>query len=297
MSNGIIEVHQWLFIFLATITVLFPLMGGRFNIPICTILGRWLRWLLFGALFAYLTKTFEVSLRPDWVHFSTGIALWFIIETSYNWIVIKALSFSDLPLFPDFYENKDGDEWPAEKRFIDIKEWLSNENYTRLKALKSELFADTHLRASIYESSDQLTRIQILFLPKRKGGATACYTISTCAKGGGRVITDNHTLPYGGYYPEGWEMCRKPMIGSIKRLLLLHHKRVLKLKIKSVLIQDDALEELNDHQRILERLNTEIGFFIPRTRREEEGRISQDGRYRLWKEMWLLAYFGKPYSQ
>ena len=296
MSYEIIEVYQWLFFSLATITILLPFLGGYFNLPICLILGRWFRWFLFGALFAYFIKTFEVSLRPDWVHFSTGIALWFIIETGYNWIAIKALSFSDLPLFPDFYENKDGDEWPAEKRFIDIKEWLRDKNYTRLKALKSELFVDTHLRASIYESSDQLTRIQILFLPKRKGGATACYTISTRTKGGGRVITDNHILPYGGYYPEGWEIYRKPLIGSIKRLLLLHHKRVLKLKIEPVVVQDDALEELNDHQRILERLNTEIGFFVPRPRREEEGRISQEGRYRLWKEMWLMAYFGKPYA-
>ena len=295
MSNGITEVHHWLLFTLAIITISLPILGGRFSIPICLILGRWLRWLLFGALFAYIIKTFGLSLRPDWVHFATGIAFWFIIETGYNWIAIKALSFSDLPLFPEFYENKDGDEWPAGKRFIDIKEWLRGQNYIRLKALKSQLFADTYLRASIYESSDQLTRIQILFLPKRKGGATACYTISTHGKDGSRVVTDNHILPYGGYYPESWEMCRKPLIGSIKRLLLLHHKRVLRLKVESVGVHDDALEELNDHQRILERLNTEIGFFVPRPRREEEGRISQEGRYRLWKEMWFMAYLGKSY--
>ena len=296
MFYEIIGVYQWLFFSLATVTILLPFLGGYFNIPIFLILGRWLRWFLFSATFAYFIKILEVSLRPDWVHFSTGVALWFIIETGYNWIAIKALSFSDLPFFPDFYENKDGDEWPAEKRFIDIKEWLRDKNYTRLKALKSELFVDTHLRASIYESSDQLTRIQILLMPKRKGGATACYTISTRTKGGGRVITDNHMLPYGGYYPEGWEMCRKPLIGSIKRLFLLHHKRVLKLNVEPVVVQDDALDELNDHQRTLERLNTETGFFVPRPRREEEGRISQEGRYRLWKEMWLMAYFGKPYA-
>ena len=153
MSNGITEVHHWLFFTLAIITISLPILGGRFSIPICLILGRWLRWLLFGALFAYLIKTFGLSLRPDWVHFATGIAFWFIIETGYNWIAIKALSFSDLPLFPEFYENKDGDEWPAGKRFIDIKEWLRGQNYIRLKALKSQLFADTYLRASIYAVS------------------------------------------------------------------------------------------------------------------------------------------------
>ena len=297
MFNGIIEVHHWLVFTLVIISILLPILGGRLSIPICLMLGRWLRWFLIGALFAYLVKAFDFSLRPDWVHFVTGIAFWFIIETGYNWTAIRALSFSDLPLFPEFYENKDGDEWPAEKRFIDIKEWLRDENYIRLKALKSQLFVDTYLRASIYESSDQMTRIQILFVPKRNGGATACYSISTHGKDGGRVVTDNHIMPYGGYYPESWQMCRKPLIGSIRRLLLLHHKRVLKLKVKPVRVHDDALEELNDQQRILERLNTEIGFFVPRPRREEEGRISQKGRYRLWKEMWLMAYFGKSYAQ
>jgi hypothetical protein len=68
---------------------------------------------------------------------------------------------------------------------------------------------------------------------------------------------------------------------------------VLKLKVEPVVVEDDALEELNDHQGILERLNTEIGFLVPRPLQEEDGKISQEGRYRLWKEMWFLAYLGK----
>jgi hypothetical protein len=39
--------------------------------------------------------------------------------------------------------------------------------------------------------------------------------------------------------------------------------------------------------------NTETGFLVPRPRREEEGKITSEGCYRLWKEMWLLAYLGK----
>ena len=166
MLNEPTETFQWLLFIIAAVTVSLPILGGRFSIPSFLVLGRWLRWFLFGALFAYTLKTFEFSLRPDWVHFFTGIALWFVLETGYNWIAIKALSYSDLPLFPEFYENEDGDEWPAEKRFIGIRDWLRAENYTRLKALKSELFVGTYLRASIYESYDQLTRVQILLLPK-----------------------------------------------------------------------------------------------------------------------------------
>ena len=284
---------QYLMFAVAVLTVLLPLTAGRFNIPIFTLIGRWLRWFLFAALFSYFLKVFELSYRPDWVHFISGFALWFVLETGYNWIAIKALSRSELPLFPEFYENEDGDEWPADERFIVLKDWLRAEKYRRLKPLKAELFEDTYLRASVYESADGLTRIQILFLPKRKGGATACYTVSTRTKGDERIITDNLFLPYGGYYPATWNICRRPLIGSLQRLLCLHHKRVLELSAEPVVIDDSALEEMNEQQRILERLNTETGFLVPRPCQEEEGKLTADGSYRLWKEMWLLAYFGK----
>ncbi|MGZ0707784.1 hypothetical protein ACWPKO_05560 [Coraliomargarita sp. W4R53] len=287
------EIYQWLLFVVAIVTVLLPMLGNRLSMPTFLVIGRWTRWFLFAALFAYFLEIFQLSFRPTWVHFVTGFAFWFVLETGYNWIAIKALSRSELPLFPEFYVNEDGDEWPADARFIELKDWLRAEKYSRLKALKAELFEGTYLRASIYESQDTLTRIQILFLPKRKGGTTACYTISTHAKSGERLITDNLFLPYGGYYPESWNMCRKPLIGSLKRLLLLHHKRLLAAKLELIQVEDDALEELNDQQRILERLNTETGFLVPRPRQEEEGKITYEGRYRLWKEMWMLAYLGK----
>jgi hypothetical protein len=296
MLNEPTVTYRWLLFIFIVVTISLPILGRRFSIPSFLLLGRWFRWFLFGTIFAYTFKILELSFRPDWVHFLTGFALWFVLETGYNWIAIKTLSRSELPLFPEFYENKDGDEWPADKRSIELKDWLRRESYQQLKALKAELLEGTYLRASIYESQDQLTRIQILFLPKRKGGATTCFTISTHAKEGGRIITDNLILPYGGYYPENWEMCRKPLISSLEKLSSLHNKRLLKLKIEPVGVEDDALEELKDHQRILERLNTEIGFLVPRPRQEVEGKISQEGCYRLWKEMWFLAYFGRSFE-
>lgn len=284
---------EYLLLALAVVSVLLPLLAGRMGVPILHVFSRWLRWFLFAALFAFFLNVFELSFRPAWVHFITGLAVWFVLETGYNWLAIKALSRSELPLFPSFRQNTDGDEWPADKQLIQIKEWLKSEGFKRIDALKAELFEGTYLRASIYESTDQLTRIQILFLPKRQGGSTACYTIQTFGREDQRIITDNQFIPYGGYYPEKWELARKPLIGSLRRLLNLHRKRVAKSSMESVVIDSSALEDINDQQRILERLNTETGFLVPRPQQEEEGKISTDGRYRLWKEMWLLAYLGK----
>lgn len=284
---------EYLLFGLAIITVALPMIAARLNLPVLHVCARWIRWFLFGALFAFCLHAFELSYRPVWVLFLAGFGLWFVIETGYNWIVIKALSQSDLPLFPTFRVNRDGDEWPADKRYIDVKDWLKENAFKRIAALKAELFAGAVLRASIYESADQLTRVQILFLPKRQGGSTACYTLQTEGDEGQRLITDNQFLPYGGYYPEKWNLCRRPLIGSLRRLLNLHRKRVRRSSLNPVPFEEEALEQLNEQQRILERLNTETGFLVPRPRQEEEGKFTSEGRYRLWKEMWTLAYLGK----
>ncbi|WP_269524057.1 hypothetical protein [Coraliomargarita parva] len=285
---------EYTLLVLLSLSIALPALSSRTGIPVLGILARWVRWFFIAALFTFLIEKGGISSRPQWVHMLSGLALWFLLETGYNWIAIKALSRSELPLFPSFEINHDGDEWPADNRAIDLKEWLRKNRFKRLGALKSELYEGTYLRASVYQSPDELSRLHILFLPKRKGEASACFTLTTLSKGGERIITDNHYLPYGGYYPEAWHLCRKPLIGSLPRLLKLHHNRLLRSNIEPVVMEDDPLEELNDQQRILERINTETGFLIPRSYQEEEGKISSEGRYRLWKEMWLLAYLGKP---
>lgn len=296
MFDTTTSTFQFVFFGIAVLTVVLPKIGMRKGIPVLILLGRWLRWVLFAAIFSYTLKSLEISFRPDWVHFITGLAVWFMLETGYYWIAIKALSCSEIPLFPSFKLNADGDEWPADPLLIETREWLRKEDFKRLSALKAELFEGTFLRASIYESTDQLTRLQILFIPKRKDGATACYTLSTNGEDGRRLITENLFLPFGGYYPEGWNIVRKPLIGSLKGLLKLHGQRLSKSSLKAIPFEGEPLDELNDQQRILEHFNLEIGFLNPRQFQEEIGKISYDGRYRLWKEMWLLAYLGRSVS-
>jgi len=293
ISEETTTIAEWTLMAVAIISVLLPIIAGKTGMPIFNLLGRWVRWFLFAALFAFFLPVLEWSFRPFWVHFITGMGLWFLLETEYNWIAIKALSQSEIPLFPNFKVNSEGDDWPADERLIAIREWLREQKFKRLVGLKAELFEETYLRASVYESPDQLTRIQVLFIPKRKGGATSCYTITTNGADDRRVITDNLFLPYGGYYPDGWDISRKPMIGSLKRLLSIHHKRVLKSSLQPQSFEDDALSDINAQQNILERFNTETGFLVPRAQQETEGKITSEGRYRLWKEMWLLAYLGR----
>ena len=280
----------------AVLIIFLARINARGEFPVLILMNRWLRWLLFAVFFAYLLKVFEFSSRPDWVHLVTGFMLWFLIETAYNWMAIKVLSRSEIPLFPRFKVNKDGDEWPKIAHLDKIKNWLKSKRFKRLAVLKAELFEDTFLRASIYESPDQTMRLQILFVPRRKSGAFAFYTLSTNGKNGHRLITDNHSLPFGGYYPEGWDFVRKPLVGSLEKLFHLHKKRLNQTIFESIPFEDGPLEELNHQQNLLERINMQSGFLNPLQYWEENGRLTYDGRYRLWKEMWLIAYLGRSIS-
>jgi hypothetical protein len=40
-------------------------------------------------------------------------------------------------------------------------------------------------------------------------------------------------------------------------------------------------------------LNTELGFLHPQGQREDEGKFTAAGRYRVWKEIWMLNYLGR----
>ena len=59
---------------------------------------------------------------------------------------------------------------------------------------------------------------------------------------------------------------------------------------------NDPIDDVNDQQATLERVNTQMGFLNPISEREEYGKITWEGRYRVWKEIWTLNYLGKPNS-
>ena len=55
----------------------------------------------------------------------------------------------------------------------------------------------------------------------------------------------------------------------------------------------DPLADFNAVQHELDQLNTELGFLHPHAEREDLGKFTQEGRYRVWKEIWMLNYLGR----
>ena len=123
--------------------------------------------------------------------------------------------------------------------------------------------------------------------------SSATTSISSIGADGTRYLTDNLYIPFGGFYPENWFVERAPWRRSLARLIARHQARLKAAGAQVVPFAVDPVVDLNESQRELDQLNTELGFLHPHAQREDLGKITHEGRYRVWKEIWMLNYLGK----
>ena len=267
-------------------------LNQRLASPVVSIFNRWLRWIVFSLGAASVCTQFQLIDRSFWVLLVGFMLIYFLIETGYRWLEIHALSVSPMPLFPRFAVNSSGEEWPTHPRLFTLREWLRQQGFRPLQSLKAEVGAGLYLRTSVYQDVTGTLRVQVTFLPQPGGGITVCHTFSSQTTEGDRIVTDNLFLPFGGFYPENWFVERYPWIRSAARLLQRHEQRTRAASAPLAPWDLEPLGDLNQQQREVERINTELGFLLPHAEREDHGKISHEGRYRVWKEVWLLNYFG-----
>ena len=121
-----------------------------------------------------------------------------------------------------------------------------------------------------------------------------CYGVSSISGDGSRYITDNLYIPFAGFFPENWFVERRPWSRSLPRLLRQHRARLTRTGAQVVPFESEPITDLNSAQHELDQLNTEMGFLHPHAEREDLGKFTQEGRYRVWKEIWMLNYLGRP---
>ena len=287
------ETLPWL---LAVTTVLLLLLYVNLRIasPLMAIPIRWLRWMLFTQAGAEVCLRSGWIDRPYWVLLALAFLLWLLCESAFNWLRVSAISLSPLPLFPKFIINASGGEWPTNRRLLKVRDWLRDNHFTTVQALKSEIGGGIWLRVSVYQNRDNTVRLQVAFLPQENGVITVCYSLSSETQSGRRYVTDNFFLPFGGFYPENWFVDRSPWRRALPRMYTYHLSRLKTAEEKAVAWETDPLEDLNRQQQQMEQINTQLGFLVPNAEREEHGKITPEGRFRVWKEAWLLDYFGLP---
>lgn len=260
--------------------------------PALAIAIRWLRWILFALFVADTNQRFDGIDRPFWVVASSAFLLWFLFEAIFNWLRVSAISLSPLPLFPKFVANTSGDEWPVQQRLLRVRDWLRQHQFTQVQALKAEVGGGIWLRVSVYQNADNTLRLQVAFLPQDSGAITVCYSLATETESGRRYVTDNFFLPFGGFYPENWLVERSPWWRNLQRLVARHNRRLHKAGELPLRWDSEPLTDINRQQQMMEQVNTQLGFLLPHSEREEYGKITPEGRFRVWKEAWLLDYLG-----
>lgn len=266
--------------------------------PLLHIANRWLRWILIALLFALLlnNQDWAEEKRSIFPLFLIAFLAWFLLETMINWAKISSFSRSDYPLFPRYLVNHKGDEWPVDQKAIKVKEWLSQKDFTKVQSLKFGNEGSFVLRTTFYEDTTGTYRIQIHFLPPNPTGRTMFFVVSTLAEDGTRFTTDNISMPFAIYVPENWDLHRKPLALSLPKLLAFHKERLKSTRKTLVAWEIEPQDDLDRQRRHLEQINIDHGFLHPTNYHEEYGRLTSEGRYRMWKEMWLLSYLGCPLS-
>lgn len=282
---------SYILLAIIVVTIVFVQVNQRAGSPVIAIVVRWLRWFVFGLGVAHICVDFNLINRPLWVLTVAFMMLWFLGETLYNWLSIQALSVSPLPLFPRYVVNPGGEEWPTQPRLLKIREWLRAQGFKHVQALKAEIGGGIYLRVSVYQDAEARTRIHATFLPQANGTVAICCSVVSVTADGSRFVTDNFYIPFAGFYPEHWFVERLPLRRALPRLLQRHRQRLA--RETTVPFASEPVADLNAQQHELDQLNTRLGFLNPHAEREEFGKISQAGRYRVWKEIWLLNYLGR----
>ena len=196
---------EFRYVIVGAIVVSFTLVhiNQRLASPVVAIADRWLRWIIFPIVWAWLCRDFELIDRPMWVLAVAGFLIWFLVETLYNWLRIAALSVSPFPLFPRYVINSSGEEWPVQPRFLKIREWLRAQGFRQVQALKAEVGGDIYMRVSVYQDEAALLRIEVTFLPQNNGAIDVCFSLTSTALDGSRAWTEHPgCVPFGGFYPE-----------------------------------------------------------------------------------------------
>lgn len=283
------------FFILSAILVSLVLMqlNQRLASPIVALVDRWLRWGVFAFGAAYLCTTYDLVSRPFWALAGAFFLVWFLCETLYNWLAITAHSLSPLPLFPRYTANGSGEEWPVQPRLLKVREWLREQGFRQVQALKAEVATGVHLRVSVYQDAQSQIRLQVYFLPQASGAISVCFAATSVSTDGRRFLTDNLYVPFAGFYPENWFVERAPWRRSLPRLLARHRRRVAAAGATVEPLTADPLTDVNAIQHELDQLNTELGFLHAHPDREEHGKFTHEGRYRVWKEIWTLNYLGR----
>ncbi len=256
------------------------------------LVHRWLRWTLFGLGMAYLLREWGISERPYWALAPAFMLVWMLLESIYTWLAVRALSYGNMPVYPDYQPTSSDIYWPVAPRYMKAKEEIQELGFRLEEKLLAECGGPIPMHSFLYVDPDRKNRLQVIFVP-RSGGLPAVFFVFASKNGESRLMTDNVWLPFGGVFPADWTVDRCPFTLSPRKLFRRHQRNLGRWKREPEAFGKNLAEILADEQETLDKVSTEQGILVPRGQRPELGKLTGDGRYRIWKQILLLNYLGR----
>ena len=200
-----------------------------------------------------------------------------------------------MPLFPRYVVNSSGDEWPTQQRLLKVRDWLREQPLCPRAGAQGRA-GRRHLAAHLGLSQP------------RRHAAPAC---AVCAAGKrrhhgvfqprdahhGRAALRHRQSLHSLRRFLSRELARRaqPVAAQPGRSIVARHQAAVER-------QDPAkprsggksapIDDINQQQQHMEMRSTPSSVICCPTPREEYGKITPEGRFRIWKEAWLLDYLG-----
>jgi len=263
-----------------------------FPSPVNKMMVRWIRLLCISLFIGLLLKWIALESVPYWRLALIGFLFWAMAESLYAWVYILAWDKSEFPLFPEL-QKVDEVDWPANRRFFFIRDWIREHKYEFIGGFKFVHMGESLQQVAVYGSPDRLNVLQVMIIPDATGVIMDQISFSSQTEEGERIITDNTFMPYGGAYPTNWNVARFPITRKITLLQKKHENRRSRKEETLKAFDEDILDWVEDAQKELETINVEKGLLNERRDRREFGKMTGEGRYRIWIEFLMLNYFGK----
>jgi hypothetical protein len=259
--------------------------------PLLKLGIRWCRLSLAGCFLGALILWIGEPGIALWRLIIIGVLVSILAESLYLWVFISVWDRSEIPLFPGIFE-KERSEWPANRRFLFIKDWIRDHGYREVQALEHRFQGITLQQSVVFSSPDDTIRLQVMITPDANGVLLDQIVFWSETEDGQYLSTDNVFMPFGGSWPEHWKVQRFPLIRMTDKLADRHAALISSVELPLVARTCEPLDWVLERQRELEMHNRSCGFLKPENEHQEQGKLTGEGRYRLWKEMLLLNYLG-----
>jgi hypothetical protein len=259
----------------------------------CIILIRWIRWCAISTAIGCILKLYSAPAAPFGLLFVTGLLGWFILESAVTWRQVRRLGSMDASIFFRYEDIGEGNLWPNSPDLRSARDPLERNGFSLEGLARVDLVGRLLFLCPIFLSHDRQIRLVMRF-PMPMGAPIPPHLFFYSTTADGKIlVTENFGGIFGGHYPSHWEVRRRPLQRNVGKILASHRRRAVGRSMAA--LESPPVAALNALQGDLLAENLRRSFVIQTsTAGAQTLRLGAEAGFRIWLEIWLLRYFGRP---